>query len=172
MNKNKNKNNNQNRDLEALRHSASHVLAQAVTQLYPGVKLGIGPAIADGFYYDFDCEAGFSPEDLVKIEKKMAEIIKQDLPIEQKNISKSEAEELFGKKDQPYKLELIQQLGDEHDTLEQCCFTVSLFSQGDFIDLCKGPHVASTGKVKAFKLTSLAGAYWRGSERNPMLQRI
>ncbi|MCK4423138.1 MAG: threonine--tRNA ligase, partial [Candidatus Omnitrophica bacterium] len=94
------------------------------------------------------------------------------LPIEQKNISKSEAEELFGKKDQPYKLELIQQLGDEHDTLEQCCFTVSLFSQGDFIDLCKGPHVASTGKVKAFKLTSLAGAYWRGSERNPMLQRI
>jgi len=152
-----------NDTLDVLRHSASHVLAQAVTELYPDVKLGIGPAIEDGFYYDFDSTTVFKPEILESIEKKMSEIIGRDLPIEHKDLSKNEARELFSSRGQNYKLELIDQIEDEQ---------VGTFSHGDFIDLCKGPHIKSTGLIKSFKLTSVAGAYWRGDESKPMLQRI
>ena len=148
-------------DLITLRHSASHVLAQAVTELFPEVKLGIGPAIEDGFYYDFDRSEGFTPEDLEKIEDRMKHIIAEDIPISRKELTAAEAEKMFA--DQPYKLELIVEIGEP---------TVSVYEQDGFADLCRGPHLASTGKIKAFKLLSVAGAYWRGSEKNPMLQRI
>lgn len=148
-------------DLLTLRHSTAHVLAQAVTELYPGVKLGIGPAIEDGFYYDFDWKEGFTPEDLEKIEARMKEIVKRNLPIVRREVTREEAEKLFA--DQPYKLELIRDLEDE---------TITVYEQGGFVDLCRGPHVSYTSKIKAFKLLSVAGAYWRGSEKNPMLQRI
>ncbi len=148
-------------DIMTLRHSASHVMAQAVTDLYPGVKLGIGPAIEDGFYYDFDLPVGFAPEDLEKIEARMKEIVKANLPLVRKEVTREEAEQIFA--DQPYKLELIREIEDE---------TITVYQEGDFVDLCRGPHVNYTSKVKAFKLLSIAGAYWRGSEKNPMLQRI
>ncbi|MCL6519592.1 MAG: threonine--tRNA ligase [Armatimonadetes bacterium] len=144
-----------------LRHSAAHILAQAVKELYPEVKLGIGPAIEDGFYYDFDRKGGFSPEDLEKIEARMREIIAADLPFEKKEISKEEAFSLFA--DEPYKLDLLREIEEP---------VVTVYSQGSFIDLCRGPHLPSTGLVKAFKLLSVAGAYWRGNSKNPMLQRI
>jgi len=150
-------------NLDTLRHSASHVLAHAVKELYPGTKLGIGPSIEDGFYYDFDRPEPFTPDDLGKIEKKMKEIISKDLKFEKQNLKKKEAAELFKKMGEKYKLELIEGIEDE---------TVSIYKDGDFIDLCRGPHLASTGKVKAFKLLNVAGAYWRGNETNPMLQRI
>ena len=150
-------------NLDTLRHSTSHVLAHAVKELYPDTKLGIGPSIEDGFYYDFDRSEPFTPDDLGKIEKKMKEIVSKDLKFEQQALKKKEAVKLFKKIDEKYKLELIEGIEDE---------TVSIYKDGDFIDLCKGPHLASTGKVKAFKLLSVAGAYWRGSETNPMLQRI
>ncbi len=148
-------------NLEALRHSASHVMADAVKQLYPRVKLGIGPAIENGFYYDFEREEPFTPEDLIKIEEKMREIIKADEEFKKEIITKKEAKDLFKK--EPYKLELIKEIKDE---------MVGIYRHGKFVDLCKGPHVKSTGQVKAFKLLSIAGAYWRGNENNPMLQRI
>lgn len=148
-------------DIMTLRHSASHVLAQAVKDLFPEARLGIGPAIEDGFYYDFDRSEGFTPEDLEKIEARMREIVKANLPLIRKEVSREEAEKTFA--DEPYKLELIRELEDE---------TISIYQQGDFADLCRGPHVNYTSKVKAFKLLSVAGAYWRGSEKNPMLQRI
>ena len=148
-------------DIMTLRHSASHVMAQAVTDLYPGVKLGIGPAIEDGFYYDFDLPVGFAPEDLEKIEARMKEIVKANLPLVRREVTRGEAERIFA--DQPYKLELIREIEDE---------TITVYQEGDFTDLCRGPHVNYTSKVKAFKLLSVAGAYWRGSEKNPMLQRI
>ncbi|MCD6247107.1 MAG: threonine--tRNA ligase [Candidatus Diapherotrites archaeon] len=141
-------------------HSTAHVLASAVKELWPDAKLGIGPAIKQGFYYDFDVEKPFTPEDLAKIEKKMKEIIKRKERFIRKEISKKEAEELF--KDEPYKLELLKGLEGP----------VSIYKNGNFIDLCKGPHVENTAEIKAFKLLRTAGAYWRGSERNPMLQRI
>ena len=143
------------------RHSTSHVMAQAVLELFAGTKLGIGPSIQDGFYYDFDLPDSISDDDLPKIEKRMQEIIKQDLPFEKSFISREEARDLF--KDVPYKLELLEKIEDEQATL---------YRQGDFVDLCRGPHLLSTGCIKAFKLTSLAGAYWRGDERRPMLTRI
>ena len=147
-------------NVETLRHSTSHVLAQAVKKLFPQVKLGIGPSIEDGFYYDFD-DAKFTAEDLPKIEKQMKHITKQNLPFTKKIISRKEAEKLF--KDQPYKLDLIKDLKGE----------ISVYYTGeDFFDLCSGPHVKSTGEIKAFKLTKLAGAYWRGDVKRPMLQRI
>ncbi|MDN5348114.1 MAG: threonyl-tRNA synthetase [Clostridia bacterium] len=146
------------------RHSASHVLAQAVKHLFPGVRLGIGPAIADGFYYDFDGEHKFTPEDLQAIEAEMQHIIKADYPFERQEVSREEALELFRQLGEPYKVELIQDLPEG--------VPISIYRQGDFIDLCAGPHLPSTGYLKAVKLTSLAGAYWRGSEANPMLQRI
>lgn len=148
-------------DLTTLRHSAAHILAEAVKQLYPEVKLGIGPAIEDGFYYDFDRPEGFTPEDLEKIEKRMHEIVNADEPFIRTEVSKAEAERVFA--NEPYKLELIREIPDE---------TVTTYRQGTFTDLCRGPHVERTGQVKVFKLLSVAGAYWRGSEKNPMLQRI
>ena len=147
-------------DLQTLRHTAAHILAQAVKRLYPDVKLAIGPAVADGFYYDFEKEVPFSPEDLKAIEKEMKAIVKKNLPIERFELSKAESLEKV--KDEPYKIELIEELDE----------TPSFYQQGEFIDLCAGPHMESTGKVKAFKLMSTAGAYWRGSEKNKMLSRI
>jgi len=138
-------------------------MADAVQKLFPKAKLGIGPSIKDGFYYDFDVAKGFTPEDLPKIEKKMAEIIAKDYKFEHQEISKKEAIKLFKKKKEAYKLELIEKLPGD---------TVSIYKHGDFIDLCKGPHVESTGQIKAFKLLSIAGAYWHGVETNPMLARI
>ncbi len=146
-----------------LRHSAAHVLAQAVKELFPGVKLGIGPATDQGFYYDFDYERPFTPEDLTAIEKRMKKIVKKRFPIRREEVSKEEARKLFEEQGETYKLELLEEIPDE---------TVSLYRQGDFVDLCRGPHVPHTGWVKAFKLLSVAGAYWRGDEKNPMLWRI
>lgn len=150
--------------LRALRHTASHVLAEAVKRLYPQAKLAIGPAIDDGFYYDFDVEGGFSNEDLAKIEKEMSKIVAENKPMVRKNVSRQEAIELMQSRGEDYKLELIRDLPEDEE--------ISLYYQGEFVDLCAGPHAPSTGKVKAFKLTSLAGAYWRGNEKNKMLSRI
>ncbi|ACZ24852.1 threonyl-tRNA synthetase [Veillonella parvula DSM 2008] len=147
-----------------LRHTASHILAQAVKRLWPEAKLAIGPAIDKGFYYDIDMEHILTPEDLGKIEKEMSRIVKENLPITKSVMPRQEAIEFFKAKNEDYKVELIQDLPEDA--------VISCYSQGDFIDLCAGPHVASTGKVKAFKLQSIAGAYWRGDEKNKMLQRI
>ena len=147
-----------------LRHTASHILAQAVKRLWPKAKLAIGPAIDKGFYYDIDMEHTLTPEDLGKIEKEMSRIVKENLPITKSVMSRQEAIEFFKSKNEDYKVELIEDLPEDA--------VISCYAQGDFIDLCAGPHVASTGKVKAFKLQSIAGAYWRGDEKNKMLQRI
>lgn len=147
-----------------LRHTASHILAQAVKRLWPNAKLAIGPAIDKGFYYDIDLEENLTPEDLGKIEKEMSRIVKENLPITKSVMPRQEAIEFFKSKNEDYKVELIQDLPEDA--------IISCYSQGDFIDLCAGPHAASTGKVKAFKLQSIAGAYWRGDEKNKMLQRI
>jgi threonyl-tRNA synthetase len=138
-------------------------MAQAVQSLFPGAKITIGPAIREGFYYDFDFDQSFSPEDFPRIEGKMKEIIDRDLPLVRKTVFREEALRLFQERGEPYKRELIEDLPDSE---------VTLYQQGDFIDLCRGPHLSSTGKIRAFKLTSVAGAYWRGDERNKMLQRI
>ena len=147
-----------------LRHTASHILAQAVKRLWPEAKLAIGPAIDKGFYYDIDMEHTLTPEDLGKIEKEMSRIVKENLPITKSVMSRQEAIEFFKSKNEDYKVELIEDLPEDA--------VISCYAQGDFIDLCAGPHVAFTGKVKAFKLQSIAGAYWRGDEKNKMLQRI
>ncbi|MDE8713279.1 threonine--tRNA ligase [Veillonella atypica] len=147
-----------------LRHTASHVMAQAVKRLWPEAKLAIGPAIDKGFYYDIDMEHTLTPEDLTKIEKEMSRIVKENLPITKSVMSRQEAIEFFKSKNEDYKVELIKDLPEDA--------VISCYAQGDFVDLCAGPHVASTGKVKAFKLQSIAGAYWRGDEKNKMLQRI
>jgi len=147
-------------DLQTLRHTAAHIMAQAVKSLYPSAKLAIGPAIADGFYYDFETEEPFRPEDLANIEKEMKKIVKENLPIKRFVLSDIEAKALL--KDEPYKLELLEDLSEE----------ASFFEQGEFVDLCAGPHMESTGKVKVFRLLSVAGAYWRGNEKNKMLSRI
>jgi len=147
-------------ELETLRHSTSHVLAQAVKELFPKVKLGIGPSTEEGFYYDFDKKDGFTNDDLRKIEKKMQEIIDKDLKIKKIEVTKQKAKEML--QNEPYKLELLGELSGK----------VTFYQQGDFFDLCKGPHINSTGEIKAFKLMKIAGAYWRGSEKNPMLTRI
>ena len=149
---------------EAFRHSSSHMMAQAIQRLYPGVKFGIGPAIENGFYYDMDSEHVFTPDDLEKIQIEIDKIIKEDLPLQKKIVSRAEAIALFEEKGEIYKVELIKDLPED--------VAISLYTQGDFTDLCAGPHVMSTGKVKAIKLLSIAGAYWRGSEKNKMLQRI
>lgn len=146
------------------RHSTSHVLAQAVKRLYPGARLGIGPAIENGFYYDFEFTEPISAEDLGQIEAEMKRIILEELPFERREISREEALALFRQRGEPYKCELIAELPDDEP--------ISIYEQGDFVDLCAGPHLLDTGKIGAFKLTGLAGAYWRGDERNPMLQRI
>ncbi len=152
-----------NENLDILRHSTSHLMAQAVKDLFPGVKVAIGPSIENGFYYDFDYEPGFTEEDLEKIEKRMKEIVAADIPIERRVMKRDEAIEYFTKMGETYKVELLQTIGDEE---------VNTYTQGSFTDLCRGPHLPSTGKIKAFKLLSLAGAYWRGDERNKMLTRI
>ena len=147
-----------------LRHTASHVMAQAVKRLWTEAKLAIGPAIDKGFYYDIDMEHTLTPEDLTKIEKEMSRIVKENLPITKSVMPRQEAIEFFKSKNEDYKVELIEDLPEDA--------VISCYTQGDFTDLCAGPHVASTGKVKAFKLQSIAGAYWRGDEKNKMLQRI
>lgn len=150
--------------LEVLRHSASHLMAQAVLNLFPGTKLGIGPAIANGFYYDFDSEHVFTPEDLAKIEAEMARLAKENYPYVRREVSRAEALAYFGERGEKYKVELTEDLPEG--------VAISMYTQGNFTDLCAGPHVPSTGSIKAFRLLNLAGAYWRGSEKNKMLQRI
>ena len=149
-----------------LRHSASHILAQAVKRLYKdkNVQLAIGPAIENGFYYDFDMEHQLTTDDLAKIQKEMEKIVKENLPIVRRELSRSDALAMFKKQGEKYKVELIEDLPENA--------VISLYEQGDFVDLCAGPHAVSTGKVKAIKLQSVAGAYWRGSEKNKMLQRV
>jgi threonyl-tRNA synthetase len=149
--------------LEILRHSASHIMAQAVKTIFPEAKIAIGPAIENGFYYDFDVERPFTQEDLEQIEAEMANIVTRKLAFQRVEMAREEAVRFFERQGEPYKVELLQELQAP---------TVSVYQQGDFVDLCRGPHLPHTGALKAFKLTSVAGAYWRGSERNPMLQRI
>jgi len=149
--------------LDLLRHSTSHVMAQAVRQLFPGIKVAIGPSIEAGFYYDFDYEGAFTPEDLPRIEERMAEIIGQGLPFVRKEIGRREAIELFKAQGEKYKVELLEEIEGD---------TVSLYEVGDFTDLCRGPHIASTDKIPAFKLLDVSGSYWRGDERRERLQRI
>jgi threonyl-tRNA synthetase len=150
-----------NEKLDIMRHSTSHVMAEAVLSMFPDAKFGIGPTIENGFYYDFDLPRTLTPDDLPVIEEKMREIVAADVPFVREEVTKDEARKLFAA--QPYKLELIEELPEEK---------VTIYRQGSFTDMCRGPHVGSTGEIKAFRLTSIAGAYWRGSEKNPMLQRI
>jgi threonyl-tRNA synthetase len=151
--------------LGVLRHSISHVMAHAVQDTFQGVKVTIGPSIEDGFYYDFDYEKTFTPEDLKKIEDRMKEIVARDVPFVRQEMSRQEAVSLFKKKGESYKVELINDLPEDVKS-------VSLYQEGEFTDLCRGPHIPSTGMIKAYKLMSVAGAYWRGDEKNKMLQRI
>lgn len=151
-------------ELRAIRHTASHVLAQAVKRLYPETKLAIGPAIDDGFYYDFDREGGFTLDDLEKLEAEMKKIVKENLALKPFVLPRDEAIKFMQEKGEPYKVELIEDLPEGE--------TISFYQQGDFVDLCAGPHILYTKGIKAFKLTSIAGAYWRGSEKNKMLTRI
>jgi threonyl-tRNA synthetase len=148
--------------LDVLRHSAAHVLATAVRELFPKAGIGFGPPIEDGFYYDFEVDRPFTPEDLEAIEKKMAEVATKDYPFVREEVSREEANRRF--KDDPLKLERISDLGDDE--------TISVYTDGPFVDLCRGPHVPSTGRLKHFKLLNAAGAYWRGDSRRQMLQRI
>jgi threonyl-tRNA synthetase len=149
--------------LDVLRHSTAHLMAQAVQSLFPGTQVTIGPTIEDGFYYDFKRDGAFSPEDLELIEKRMQELAKADLKVVREELPRREAAELFRKMGEDYKVEIIEGIPEEK---------VSLYRQGDWFDLCRGPHVPSTAAIKAFKLTSIAGAYWRGDSRNEQLQRI
>lgn len=151
--------------LEILRHSISHVMAQAVKDLFEGVQITIGPSIEEGFYYDFDYRENFTPEDLAKIERRMQEIIAADLPFDRKEMSRQDAISFFRERGETYKVELLNDLPEDVKT-------ISLYSQGGYVDLCRGPHIPSTGMIRAFKLLNVAGAYWRGDEKNRMLQRI
>ena len=152
------------KDLQTLRHSASHVMAQAVKRLYPDCKLAIGPAIDNGFYYDFDSPVPFTSEDLEKIEAEMKKIVKENLKIKRFELPRDEAVALMEKRGEPYKIELIADIPEGEP--------ISFYEQGEYIDLCAGPHIAYTSGVKAYKLLSVTGAYWRGNEKNKMLQRI
>lgn len=147
-----------------LRHTSSHILAQAVKRLYPDTKLAIGPAIDNGFYYDFDTNHRFVPEDLEKIEKEMRKIVKENYQLEKFALPRDEAIEFLKENEESYKVELVEDLPEDE--------IISFYKQGDFVDLCAGPHLSSTKPVKAFKLLNIAGAYWRGDENNEMLQRI
>src|SRR5438067_11445623 len=150
--------------LDTIRHSTAHLMAMAVQELFPGTQVTIGPVIENGFFYDFGTDRPFSDEDLRRIEEKMSEIVKRDLPVRREELSRDEAIATFDKLGEKYKVEIIKSIpGDE---------PLSVYRQGEWFDLCRGPHVPSTGKLGAFKLTSVAGAYWRGDERNAMLQRI
>lgn len=152
--------------LEVMRHSTAHLLAQAIKRVYGAdkVKLGIGPIIEDGFYYDIDMEQSVTPEDLAVIEKEMDKIVKENLPIVRREVSREEALRIFEEIADPLKLELIRDLPEG--------VAITIYDQGEFFDLCRGPHLPSTGRIKAFKLLSVAGAYWRGDSKNKMLQRI
>src|SRR3982751_5865235 len=150
--------------LEILRHSTSHLMAHAVQELFPGAQVTIGPVIESGFYYDFSYKRPFTPEDLTAIEKRMAEIAKRDLPVGRREMALDEAVKFFRGQGENYKAEIIASIPEKE--------TISLYGQGDWIDLCRGPHVPSTGKLKNFKLMRVAGAYWRGDSKNEMLQRI
>ena len=150
--------------LEVLRHSTAHLMAQAVKRIYPNVNLGVGPVIESGFYYDMDLEESLTPEDLPKIEKEMAKIVNENLEVIRKEVSRNDAVKLFEEAGDPYKIELIEAIPEDE--------TVTIYEQGEFFDLCRGVHVPSTGKIKEFKLLSIAGAYWRGDSDNKMLQRI
>jgi len=149
--------------LEIMRHSTSHVMAEAVRSLFPGAKVAIGPAIEAGFYYDFAVPEPFTPEDIARIEAKMAELVSQDLPFTREEVPRDEAVSIFEQQGEPYKVELLKEIDAKK---------VSLYRQGNFLDLCRGPHLPSTGFIRAFKLTGISGAYWRGDERRPMLQRL
>ncbi|MFA7165519.1 MAG: threonine--tRNA ligase, partial [Desulfoplanes sp.] len=149
--------------LDLVRHSAAHVMAEAVKELFPTAKVTIGPAIENGFYYDFDYERSFTPDDLEAIEKRMSASIAANQPFVRTEMSATDAKKMFLSKGETYKIEIIDDLGAD---------TISLYTHGNFTDLCRGPHLPSTGFIKAFKLTSVAGAYWRGDEKKPMLQRI
>src|SRR5918995_2281669 len=149
--------------LDVLRHSTAHLMAQAVQSLFPGTQVTIGPTIEDGFYYDFKREQAFSPEELEQIERRMQELARANLAINREEMPRAQAIEMFRKMGEDYKVEILEGIADD---------TVSLYRQGDWVDLCRGPHVTATGSIKAFKLTSVAGAYWRGNEQNEMLQRI
>jgi len=149
--------------LDIIRHSAAHVMATAVRRLFPGVKVTIGPAIEHGFYYDFDCERPFTPEDLERIEEEMRKVVSENQPFKREVVSKQEAVRRFQELGETYKLEIMDDLGGEE---------FSIYTNGDFVDLCRGPHIPSTGALPAFKLTHVAGAYWRGDEKRPMLQRV
>jgi len=150
--------------LQLIRHTAAHVMAEAVQSLFPEAKVTIGPVIENGFYYDFDFPRGFTPEDLEKIEERMNEIIKEDKPLTRKTVSREEAVEIFTRDGESYKIEIIEDLPENEN--------ITIYDQQTWYDLCRGPHAPSTGLIKSFKLTSSAGAYWRGNENNPMLQRI
>lgn len=155
---------NDEKQRQAYRHSTSHVMAQAVKRLWPETKLAIGPSTQDGFYYDFDHQGAFSKEDLERIEAEMKKIIKEKLPIERYEVSREEAKKLLAEQGELYKLELVEELAEDA--------VITFYRQGEFSDLCAGPHLENTGDIKAFKLTQVAGAYWRGNEKNKMLQRI
>ncbi|MHB1062621.1 MAG: TGS domain-containing protein, partial [Thiobacillus sp.] len=150
--------------LDMIRHSTAHLLAAAVKSLFPDAQVTVGPVIEDGFFYDFAYKRPFTPEDLVAIEKKMAELAKQDIPVERSVMPRDEAVSFFKNMGELYKAEIIASIPSNED--------ISLYREGDFIDLCRGPHVPSTGKLKHFKLMKLAGAYWRGDSKNEMLQRV
>ncbi|MEJ2686677.1 MAG: TGS domain-containing protein, partial [Gammaproteobacteria bacterium] len=150
--------------LEVIRHSTAHLLAQAVKELFPDAQVTIGPVVEDGFYYDFAYQRPFTPEDLQRIEQRMEELAKRDFPVQRSVMPRDEAVDFFRAQGEEYKAEIIEDIPKGED--------ISLYRQGDFIDLCRGPHVPSTGKLKAFKLMKLAGAYWRGDSNNEMLQRI
>ncbi|MDO8461668.1 MAG: threonine--tRNA ligase, partial [Deltaproteobacteria bacterium] len=154
----------ENDPIEKLRHSAAHIMASAVQELFREAKVTIGPVIDDGFFYDFDCDKPFTPEVLQQIESKMKELAAKNLPFVRKVMSRKEAIEFFRKKGELYKVEIIEGIPEGEE--------ISCYQHGEWIDLCKGPHTGSTGELKAFKLLSVAGAYWRGSEKNKMLQRI
>src|SRR5919109_176278 len=147
--------------LEVLRHSTAHAMAQAILELYPGSKLTLGPPIDNGFFYDIEVAGRITDEDLPRIEERMRAIVERDLPIEREEVSKADVESLYA--DNPYKLEIINDLEEGE---------ISIYRQGDFFDLCRGPHVPSTGRLGAFRLQNVAGAYWRGDEKNPMLTRV
>ena len=159
-------------ELDAMRHSAAHVLAEAVLEIFPGARLGIGPAIHDGFYYDFELPRPVTPDDLGAIEARMAASVAADHPFVRHELDPAAGRAFFVDRNQPYKVEILDDLGSRAQAAGEPAPVVSTYEHGPFIDLCKGPHVASTGRIGPFKLLSVAGAYWRGNEHRPMLQRI
>ena len=158
--------------LDPMRHSAAHVMAEAVLDLFPGTKLGIGPAIQDGFYYDFQLDRPLKPDDLAAIEARMAESVAADSPFVRRELSPEEGRAFFAERGQPFKVEILDDLAAKAKAEGAAMPPVSVYEHGAFIDLCKGPHVDSTGNLGPFKLLAVAGAYWRGDEKRPMLQRV